>query len=247
MGRYYDVEVRHTEMLTPHAKRVRIRRTDGEAFRLRPGQFLMMWFEHDGKRHNRSYSVAGPIVSGEPTEELELCIALIDGGIGSALVRAWEVGSSFTVSGPHGRFILREDDPDLVLVGTGTGIAPYRSMLPQIVKRLEGGQSVDLVFGARCEEEFLYDEEWRALADEYDNFRYWACADAAIDPDGWAAGGGIVGRVQVALTEIGCPDETVFYLCGNPAMVEDVKELLEQSGVERRAVRTEAYVSPTVA
>ena len=72
MGRYYDVEVVHTEMLSVSAKRVDIRRCDGEPFKFRPGQFLMMWFERDGKRINRSYSVACPLEPLEPIETMEL-------------------------------------------------------------------------------------------------------------------------------------------------------------------------------
>lgn len=247
MGRYYDVEVVHTEMLTSHAKRVDIRRVDGEPFAFRAGQFLMIWFERDGKRQNRSYSVASPISPGEPVDTLELCIALIDGGIGSTMVQRWAPGSTFTISGPHGRFVLREEDRDVVLVGTGTGIAPYRSMLPQLDALLASGRSVDLVFGARDESQFLYDEDWNALGERHGNFGYWRCADEATDPDRWAAGGGVVGRVQVALQHIeGRTAQAVFYLCGNPAMVDDVKEQLEASGVERTSIRTEAYVSPVV-
>ena len=247
MGRYYEVEVVHTEMLSSHAKRVDIRRVDGEPFAFRAGQFLMMWFEREGKRLNRSYSVANAI-AGEPCSTLELCIALVDGGIGSAIVRDWVLGSTFTASGPHGRFILRDgEEIDLVLVGTGTGIAPYRSMIPQLTALLEAGRRVDLVFGARDETQFLYAMDWRALEARYDNFTYWRCADAANDPEEWVAAGGIDGRVQLALDRIaarsaGAP--AVYYLCGNPAMVDDVRERLQAHGVDRAAIRLEAYVSP---
>lgn len=245
MGRYYDAEITHTEMLTEHAKRVDIRRVDGEPFDFRAGQFLMMWFEHDGKRQNRSYSVAGTLDG--PTDTLELCIAIVDGGIGSSIVAGWKVGDTFTISGPHGRFCLRGNEENLVLVGTGTGIAPYRSMIPQLGELLEAGHNVDLVFGARTEGEFLYDDDWSALGARFDNFNYWRCADAANDPDAWSAGGGVVGRVQVALDQIGGRTENAtFFLCGNPAMVEDVKQQLSDRGIERKQIRTEAYVSPVV-
>ena len=248
MARRYEVEVAHTQMLTSHTKRVDIRRVDGDEFAFRPGQFLMMWFEHDGKKLNRSYSCAGQMTPGEPVKTLELCIAIVDGGTASAIVAGWEPGDTFTVSGPHGRFILRDgEERNLVLVATGTGIAPYRSMLPQLEQLLEAGHCVDLVFGARDEGQFLYDDDWRAAAQRHAKFTYWRCADEAADPEAWAADGGIVGRVQVALDAIGDrAHDAVFYLCGNPAMVEDVKERLAQHGVERKDVRTEAYVSPVI-
>lgn len=248
MSRYYDVEVVRIEPLTQHAWRVDVRRVDGEAFTFRAGQFLMMWFEHEGQRKNRSYSVAGELAPGVSAETLELCIALVDGGIGSQIVAQWEVGSTFTVSGPHGRFMLRDGEAsDLVLVGTGTGIAPYRSMKPQLEAALSAGRRVDLIFGARDEAQFLYGAEWRELAARFEHFTYWRCADEAADPDAWAADGGVVGRVQVALDAIAERSaDSVYYLCGNPAMVEDVCARLLAAGVERAAIRREAYVSPVM-
>jgi ferredoxin-NADP reductase len=246
MGRYYEVEVVDTEMLTPYARRIDIRRSDGEPFGFRAGQFLMMHFEHEGKRLNRSYSMANPLPPGETCETLELCIALVDGGLGSAIVREWAPGSTFTVSGPHGRFVLREKETqNLVLVGTGTGIAPYRSMIPQITSAIAAGRTVDLLFGARDTDQFLYDDEWRELAASFDRFTYWPCASDPSDPAAWRTRGGTVGRVQVALEELEYEtDETLFYLCGNEHMVDDVKQRLGDADVPRRHIRTEAYVSP---
>ena len=64
MARRYDVRVVHIEELTEHVRRVDIVREDEEPFAFRAGQFLMMWFEHEGKRLNRSYSVAGQLAPG---------------------------------------------------------------------------------------------------------------------------------------------------------------------------------------
>lgn len=247
MGRYYEVEVTRADMLTPYTRRIDVRRRDGEPFAIRAGQFLMMHFEHDAKRLNRSYSVANPITPGETSPSIELCIALVDDGLGSAIVREWDAGSSFTASGPHGRFVLRDgESQNLVLVGTGTGIAPYRSMIPQITSAIAEGRSVDLLFGARDRDQFLYDDEWRKLDASLDEFSYWPCASAPSRPDEWEASGGVVGRVQVALDRLEYEtSNTLFYLCGNEHMVDDVKRRLAEADVPRRQIRTEAYVSPS--
>ncbi len=245
MGRYYDVEVVRVDELTPHHRSIFVKRADGDDFSIRAGQFLMMHFEHDGKKLNRSYSVSNPVPVDGPVEELELCVALVEGGIGSQIVAGWEPGDTFTASGPHGRFILRPgEDVDLVLVGTGTGIAPYRSMIPSLELALDAGRQIDLVFGARSRDQFLYDAEWKELAAAHTNFNYWRCASRDPDPAAWEDGGGIVGRVQHALDRIETSEDAIFYLCGNPAMVEEVTERLQADGRDRRSIRTEAYTSP---
>lgn len=246
MSRYYEVEIVGIDDLTSHTKSVRVRRVDGEPFDIRAGQFLMMHFVHDGQKLNRSYSVANHISVDEPVTELELCIALVTGGIGSTIVRGWRVGDTFTASGPHGRFILRPgEEHDLVLVGTGTGIAPYRSMIPSLEVALETGRRVDLVFGARLADQFLYDDEWKALAARHLNFNYWRCASRIEDASEWEREGGVPGRVQSALDRIEWdPTNTLFYLCGNEEMVREVTERLVEAGLTRREIRTEAYTSP---
>lgn len=246
MSRYYDVEVIGTHALAPHVRRVDVRRVDGAPFRLQGGQFLMMHFEHEGQKMNRSYSVASPVPLDGTLDMLELCIALVPGGIGSSIVEGWTNGSTFTASGPHGRFILRPGETQhLVLVGTGSGIAPYRSMLHGIEDALDSGRHVDLVFGAREEERFLYDADWRRLAGHHVGFTYWRCASRARDEEAWAADGGVVGRVQSAIERMDFDAvNTLFYLCGNEQMVEDVSASLKRRGVDPKAIRTEAYVSP---
>ena len=248
MSRYYEVEIISVRELAHNVRRVDVRRTDGAAFAIRAGQFLMMHFERDGKKLNRSYSLASKVPVEADLHVLELCIALVTDGIGSNIVRGWKIGDRFTASGPHGRFILRPGETqDLVLVGTGTGIAPYRSMVPQLELALDAGRRVDLIYGARAADDFLYDDEWKHLVAQHINFEYWRCASRVTDPDAWTAAGGLAGRVQRAVERLTYDAEnTLFYLCGNETMVRDVTEDLLARGVPRKAVRTEAYVSPMV-
>lgn len=244
MARKYEVEIVAISEIATDVLDIRIRRVDGEPFVFMAGQFLMIHFEHEGALMKRSYSVASVPDPGHPTEELELCIALVPGGIGSALVASWKVGDTVTASGPHGRFILRPGETqDLVLVATGTGIAPYRSMKSELRAAVQQGRRVTLIFGAPVAERLLYDAEWRELAADLDGFEYLACLSRADDVD--PAAGQRKGRVQVGLREIDVDvDNTLFYVCGNPDMVEEVMTLLQERGFERRSIRTEAYVSP---
>lgn len=244
MAKRFEATITDTWMLTEHVKALRLGRADGEEFKVYPGQFFMMHFEHGGSSLNRSYSAANRAIE-RSVDELELSIALVEDGIGSEIVERAKVGDTWLLSGPHGRFVIRGEPEHLVLVATGTGIAPYRAMMGQVEDLLRSGARVDLVFGVRQEEEFLYADEFTSTAGQFEGFHYHACCSRPVDAHGHESAGGRVGRVQVALDAFDySPETTVFYLCGNEEMVDDMKERLLAEGFDRRGVRTEAYVSP---
>ena len=131
-----------------------------------------------------------------------------------------------------------------LLIATGTGVTPYRAMLPELRRVMpERGFEVALVYGARTPGELLYGAEFERFADEVPGFRFYACLSRAAravpradDRDG---------RVQVALPELG-PDaaQDIAYLCGNPDMVDACFTLLKEAGLPIPHIRREKYISP---
>src|SRR5690606_12693220 len=87
-------------------------------------------------------------------------------------------GDTVDASGPYGRFCLMPNDANrrYLLIGTGTGVTPYRAMLPQLERLMaERGVQAVLLFGARNPEELLYGEEFRAFANAHPGFRFMPC------------------------------------------------------------------------
>ena len=84
------------------------------------------------------------------------------------------IGDEITITGPVGKSFLLPDDPlnySYVFAATGTGIAPYRSMLIELFN--QGFQKeVWLFFGAPYSTDVMYDDEFRYLADLHPNFNY---------------------------------------------------------------------------
>src|SRR5690606_3262637 len=97
------------------------------------------------------------------------------------------MGESTDASGPFGRFCLMPADANkrYLLIATGTGVTPYRAMLPQLERLIaERGIEVVLLFGARTPEELLYGDEFRAFADAHPGFRFVPCFSRELPAPG---------------------------------------------------------------
>ena len=101
-------------------------------------------------------------------------IVLLDGGVGSTyLFNEMKEGSELTLRGPQGVFVLPEIiDHDLYFICTGTGIAPFRSMMHHIRNHKIPHKEVYLLFGTRTKNDLLYLDEMRRLESEVESFHY---------------------------------------------------------------------------
>ena len=247
MAEHFSLRLADSRMLAPSVRHMAFERADGTPFAFVPGQFVQVHFHYaDGKPTKRSYSVA-TIGAGDssPVQRIEIAVSYVDGGAATELLGNLQHGETIEISGPYGRFCLMEPDANrrYVLVATGTGVTPYRSMLPQL-KVLMAARNIEvaLVYGARNEAELLYGEEFEAFARENPNFHFYACFSrvprAAPRPHDRN------GHVHVALQEIRPdPAHDIAYLCGNPNMVDAVFEALKQHGLPVPHIRREKYVS----
>jgi len=233
-------------MLAPSVRHLEFERADGAPFAFIPGQFVQVHFHYaDGKPTKRSYSVA-TIGSGDGSavQRLEIAASYVDGGAATALLANLQEGDSIEASGPYGRFCLMETDANrrYLLVATGTGVTPYRAMLPQLEKLAARGAQVALVYGARNEAELLYGDEFEAFAAKNPHFQFFACFSRV--PRALPRACDRSGRVQVALQELQ-PDAAhdIAYLCGNPDMVDQAFAQLKEAGLPIPHIRREKYVS----
>ena len=188
----YDVEVRHpatvisSERITPQASDVEVRElvleVDREDFSYELGQSVGVLApgapEFGAEHHLRLYSVAdlpdrGP--SGKP--RIKLCVRrcfYVDGysgeqypGVASNYLCDLSPGDELALTGPYGlAFEVPEElDANLILIGTGTGIAPFRALVKHIYREVEGWTGrIQLFYGAKTGLELLY------MNDEKDDF-----------------------------------------------------------------------------
>ncbi len=233
-------------MLAPAVRHLSFERADGQSFAFTPGQFIQIHFHYaDGKPTKRSYSV-GTVGDGSGVvERLEIAVSYVEGGAATEILSQLDEGGTLDASGPYGRFCLMDSDANkrYLLVGTGTGVTPYRAMLPQIRKlTATRGCSFALVYGARNEAELLYGDEFEEFAREVPGFSFHACFSRV--PRAVPRPHDRNGRAQVALGELGPNSELdIAYLCGNPDMVDETFAMLKEAGLPVSHIRREKYVS----
>ncbi len=239
-------------MIAPEVGHYVFEREDGLPLPFIPGQFIQVHFEYaDGTATKRSYSLATiPDPASGTDKRVEIAVSYVPGGAATALFESLDVGDAITATGPFGRFCLMPTDTNqrYLLIGTGTGVTPYRAMLPQLEQAIaERDVQVVLLFGSRNPAELLYGDEFRAFANRYpDNFRFLPCFSRELPEDGSPHAHPDMrhGYVQQFLAEF-APDAgtDIAYLCGNPNMVDTCFEALKEAGLEVRQIRREKYVS----
>ena len=183
---------------------------------------------------NRSMSIASP-----PKEKntILMCHDVSPNGPGSQWTINHTVGDTATFMAPLGLFVLdKESHRKKILVATGTGIAPYRSML---LDYLENGGTDDITvyWGLRYDDDVYWLDELTELSSKYPNFRF--VLTLSKPTDAWQ---GKKGRVtdHVIQDESNLPGSD-FYLCGNQAMIKEVEAQLLAAHVPTHQIFKELY------
>ena len=207
-----------------------------EKFDFIPGQFVTLDLPIHEKKNKRwrSYSIASwP----DGTNVFELVIVLDKNGVGTPyLFNEIVIGSELTLRGPQGVFILHEPlDKDIFLICTGTGIAPFRSMINYIKINNIPHQNIYLVFGCRTKNTLLYYEEMKKLAEEVEHFFY----IPTLSREQWEGNSGYVHSIYESLCMERQPAN--FFLCGWKGMIDDAKKTIMEMGYDRKEIHLEIY------
>jgi glycine betaine catabolism B len=227
---------------TANTKRFWLQVPELESFDYKPGQFVTLDLPIHEKKNKRwrSYSIASwP----DGTNIFELIIVLMEEGAGTTyLFNEINVGSEILFRGAQGVFILPDVlDTDYYLICTGTGIAPFRSMLHNIALHNILHKNVYLIFGTRKKENLLYYEELKTLAANNLGIHY----IPVLSREEWEGATGYVHQaykdlIAVKKSGLALPPAN-FYLCGWKNMIDEAKATITEMGYDRKAIHQELY------
>ena len=143
-------------------------------------------------------------------------------------------GDKVTVSGPYGEFFIKDTEREMVYIGGGAGMAPLRSHIFHLLKTEKSKRKISFWYGARSEKEMFYDDEFKALAEEFDNFSYHVALSDPLPEDNWEGPTGFIHQVahDMLLRDHEDPTECEYYFCGPPMMISAVQKMLWDLGVE---------------
>lgn len=216
-------------------------RVEGD-FQFIAGQFIQFLIDLDGKQHKRSYSIANSPEAFQQSGHLEIAISFVDDGLASNLFAQAEPGLKLDISGPFGILTAPESHSGkLVLAGTGTGLAPYRAMIPNLRELAQQGTEIVVIMGVRSRADLIYETEFRQFADNSESIEYRVCfsREEALNEQH----GEFSGYVQQQFASLDLNTDTdLIYLCGNPSMIDDAANTLKEMGFGPRQVKREKYV-----
>lgn len=228
-------------MISRNVRRLRFAHRDGGHFSYRPGEFVSLHLPgENGEPLKRSYSIATLADDARAADTLELVASHVENGRATRWFWQAQPGAEIAFAGPHGQLVWPEHVPQrLILIATGTGVAPYRSMLKQMQPALQQGLTVELLFGVRDASEAFYLEDFRQQAAAFTHFGFTLCMSRAPATAADEFAGRVTARLQQLAPQ---PDRDLVYLCGNPAMVDEVFEQLKAIGFGVKTVKREKYI-----
>lgn len=155
-------------------------------------------------------------------------------GIVSTYVFGLKPGDKVTVFGPFGEFYARDTDNEMVYIGGGAGMAPLRSHIFDLLKRLKSGRKISFWYGARSLREAFYVEEFDALAAQFPNFTWHLVLSEPQPEDDWRGKTGFIHQAVYDhyLKAHPAPEDCEYYLCGPPMMLSSTRKMLGDLGVE---------------
>lgn len=234
------LQIIDTRVLSPSVRSLVLAPSDGAGpLSFVAGQWLHLHVElgEGSERHieKRAYSIAS-----DPAEPfVELAVTHVVTGRVSPLLHALTPGAALRCDGPHG-FFTRDATlgaAPLLLVGTGTGLAPLRSMLFELLREPDHVPVV-LLFGVRTQADILWREELEAWAARDPDFRLEVTLSRP-DPAWQGRAGYVQAHVGELARALGAPH---VFVCGLSRMVSEVRALCKaELGYDRKRIHSERY------
>jgi ferredoxin-NADP reductase len=233
---------------TAQTRRFWIRIPGIDSFDFKPGQFVTLDLPIHEKPNKRirSYSIASwP----DGTNTIELVIVLLEGGAGTTyLFNEIREGSELTLRGPQGIFTLPDPiEKDLFFICTGTGIAPFRSMVHHLLNHNIAHRDIYLIFGCRTFGDALYGQELKELADRMPGLHYIPTFSRETSDNHLIRTGYVhniyeeICRKYQEASEGSAPRAASFFLCGWKNMIDEAKQRIQALGYDRKSIHQELY------
>lgn len=164
-------------------------------------------------------------------------------GIASSYIFNMKPGDEIVVSGPYGEFFLKDTEREIVFIGGGAGMAPMRSHIFDLFHTKKTKRKVSFWYGARSKREIFYENDFRDIEKNNDNFSFNVALSDPQPEDNWEGYIGFIHQVVLDkyLDHHEDPTEIEYYLCGPPLMLSAVNKMLYDLGVEPEMIMYDEF------
>ena len=223
---HYTARIEYIRELAPTVREITLRLTgtSHHQFHFSPGQSMAIEIPGGQNRESvkRYFSLAS---SPHNPEMVTFLLSLAEEGIGASYLSQQATGAKVQLHGPHGTFHLHpHDERDILFVATGTGVAPFRSMLYAMMD-CPPTKSVRLIWGLRSEQDLYYQEDFLAMADQFSWFSFETTLSRRNS--NWK---GQTGRVTKLVSNLSSVNDLAVYICGHQSMVDEVTAIVSRKG-----------------
>lgn len=203
------------------------------------GQYISVAVAENGDR--RSYSLTS---NPDNIHGFDLLVDHSPQGVGSQFMQNLQFGQVIQIMGPMGKFVVdraKATDPvhpekELVLIATGSGIAPFHAMVLDLLQDQAETRKITLYWGMRHVHELFWQNEFQDLVESFETFSFHPVISQPIPQ--WTL---CQGRVTDCLVGHELPPQAGYYLCGSATMITDVRALLESKGVLPENIHFEKF------
>jgi len=227
----FETTVKEIIPRTSNVTSFRFPRPEGLTYK--PGQFLFIAIRPGGKELSKHFSF-----SSSPTEKahFEFTKKFTDSEFSAAL-KALKPGDWARIDAPYGKFTFEGEHPKIGMLAGGIGITPLISIC-RYCTDANLGTKITLLYGCRTASDVAFRKEIEAMQHRNNNLKVVFTVNEA--DSGWK---GAVGVINADMVKREIPDyqETIFYTCGPPPMVDVMEKLVESLGLPKTQLKREYF------
>jgi ferredoxin-NADP reductase len=199
----------------------------------KPGQFFFITIKPGGKELSKHFSF-----SSSPTEKehIEFTKKFTDSEFSTAL-KALKLGDWARIDAPYGNFTFEGEHEKIGLLAGGIGITPLVSICKYCAD-MQLKTKVTVLYGCRTESDIAFRKELETMREQYKNLKVVFTVNEATGE--WKGAVGVI-NAEMVKKEIPDYEETMFYTCGPPPMVEVMVKLIEQLGLPQTQLKREYF------
>jgi Na+-transporting NADH:ubiquinone oxidoreductase subunit F len=228
-SRHYRAKITKLRDLTYDIKEVTMELIEPDVIKFRAGQYIQFEvppYEKSPEKVYRPYSIAS---SPAETRFVELEVRYVNDGIATTYIHNHlREGDEVCIDGPFGGFHLRDNDRDIVFIAGGSGMAPVKSILLDMLNK-QTKRKAKYFFGAVTQKDLFLADDMKMLENQLYDFKFIPALSKPLPEDNWQGETGLITEVVDRHLETG--ENLEAYLCGSPAMINACVKVLKSKGI----------------